>query len=93
MGVLVAKVSFSLAPEPGEDFLSHASLHAWPNPDPVSHRVHFFYSRSRGSLVELVSSEPGRAFVQSGSFLLAFKVFAAAKGEPVLARAIACVCC
>ena len=44
MSVLVAKVSFSLAPETGEDLPSHASLHALPNPDPVSHHVHLFCS-------------------------------------------------
>ena len=80
MGVLVAKVSFSLAPEPGEDIPSHASLHALPNPDPVSHHVHLFLLRSHGSAVVLIPCELGCASVPSGASCSARKVFAAAPG-------------
>ena len=80
MGVLVAKVSFSLAPEPGEDIPSHASLHALPNPDPVSHHVHLFLLRSHGSAVVLIPCELGCASVPSGASCSARKVFAAASG-------------
>ena len=88
MGVLVAKVSFSLAPEPGEDIPSHASLHTLPNPDPVSHHVHLFLLRSHGSAVVLIPCELGCASVPSGASCSARKVFAAAPGALVLACVI-----
>ena len=50
--------------------------------------VSTFSTPGLGSLVELVSSEPGRAFVASGSSSSAFKVFAAAPGALVLACVI-----
>ena len=84
MGVMVAKVSCILAPKAARDLPLQSCLSTLPNPNPVSPRPLISCSRSHGSLVELVSS----AFVQSGSFLLTFKVFAAAPGALVLACVI-----
>ena len=82
-------------PRTGADRPLHACLHALPNPDPVSYQFRCRCSRSHGSAIALVFSEPGRASMPPGQSFSACsraRFFAAATGALVLARAIACVC-
>ena len=53
-------------PRTGADRPLHACLHALPNPDPVSYQFRCRCSRSHGSAIALVFSEPGRAPMPPG---------------------------